>query len=53
MIDCGSQIAICDMPIHFDNYIGCSHACEYCFAKRLKDIKKIKPIKNNENNIKE
>ena len=52
MIDCGSQITICDMPVHFDNYIGCSHACEYCFVKRLKDIKKIKPIKNCYNSLK-
>lgn len=52
MIDCGSQITICDMPVHFDNYIGCSHACEYCFVKRLKDIDRIKPIKNCYNNLK-
>lgn len=52
MIDCGSQITICDMPVHFDNYVGCSHACEYCFVKRLKDIKKIKPIKNCYNSLK-
>lgn len=52
MIDCGSQITICDMPVHFDNYIGCSHACEYCFVKRKKDINKIKPIKNCYNNLK-
>lgn len=52
MIDCGSQITICDMPVHFDNYIGCSHACEYCFVKRKKDISKIKPIKNCYNSLK-
>lgn len=51
-VDCGSQIAICDMPIHFDNYIGCSHACEYCFVKRFKDIKKIKPVKGSYNSLK-
>ena len=52
MIDCGSQITICDMPVHFDNYVGCSHSCEYCFVKRMKDINKIKPIKNCYNNLK-
>lgn len=52
MVDCGSQITICDMPVHFDNYIGCSHACEYCFVKRKKDINKIKPIKNCYNSLK-
>lgn len=51
-VDCGSQITICDMPIHFDNYIGCSHACEYCFVKRFKDIKKIKPVKGSYNSLK-
>ena len=51
-VDCGSQIAICDMPIHFDNYIGCSHMCEYCFVKRFKDIKDIKPIRNSYNSLK-
>lgn len=52
MIDCGSQITICDMLIHFDNYIGCSHMCEYCFVKRFKDIKDIKPIRNSYNSLK-
>lgn len=36
MPTCGSQIAICDMPLRFDNYIGCAHNCEYCFARRNK-----------------
>ena len=35
---CGSQVYLCDVPIRFDNYKGCSHACEYCFAKQFKDI---------------
>lgn len=51
-VECGSQIAICDMPIHFDNYVGCSHACEYCFVKRFKDIKKIKPVNCSYNSLK-
>nr|DAF74095.1 MAG TPA: Radical SAM superfamily [Caudoviricetes sp.] len=40
-ISCGSQIVICDLPIHFDTYKGCSHACKYCFAKKKTDIREI------------
>lgn len=40
-VDCGSQAILCDMPIRFDTYKGCSHACAYCFVKRNKDISKI------------
>lgn len=40
-MSCGSQIVICDLPIHFDTYKGCSHACKYCFVKRKADISKI------------
>jgi len=36
-----SNILICDMPISFDTYEGCSHACNYCFVKLKKDISKI------------
>lgn len=39
---CGSQCYLCDVPIRFDNYVGCSHACEYCFAKQFKDISLVK-----------
>lgn len=42
MPECGSQITICDLPIRFDTYKGCSHACRYCFVQRkttLNDIK--------------
>lgn len=42
MPSCGSQVIICDLPIHFDTYNGCSHACKYCFAKKFTDISKIK-----------
>lgn len=42
MPSCGSQCWLCDLPIRFDTYEGCSHACEYCFAKKFKDISKIK-----------
>lgn len=40
-IECGSQIVLCDLPIHFDTYKGCSHACKYCFVKRNADLTKI------------
>lgn len=35
---CGSQITLCDLPIRFDTYKGCSHACKYCFVKRKANI---------------
>lgn len=38
MPNCGSQITLCDVPIRFDTYKGCSHACRYCFVQRKKDI---------------
>lgn len=31
---CGSQVILCDVPIRFDTYEGCSHNCVYCFVKR-------------------
>lgn len=37
----GSQITLCDVPIRFDTYAGCSHACRYCFVNRKRDISKI------------
>lgn len=40
---CGSQIILCDLPIRFDNYSGCSHGCKYCFVTRKTDISNIKP----------
>ena len=43
MPKCGSQITLCDLPIRFDTYRGCSHYCQYCFAQKktnLADIKK-------------
>lgn len=39
----GSQCYLCDLPIHFDTYKGCSHQCQYCFAKKFKDLSDIKP----------
>lgn len=41
MPDCGSQVVLCDLPVRFDTYKGCSHACRYCFVKRKKDINDI------------
>jgi len=42
MPDCGSQIILCNLPVRFDTYSGCSHGCKYCFATKKKDISKIK-----------
>lgn len=42
-IVCGSQIAICDLPVRIDTYKGCSHGCKYCFATRKTDISKVAP----------
>lgn len=36
-----SNVLICDMPLRFDTYKGCSHACEYCFVKLKTDINNI------------
>ena len=34
MPKCGSQCFLCDMPIRFDTYKGCTHRCSYCFVQR-------------------
>lgn len=34
---CGSQIVLCDVPVRFDTYKGCSHGCQYCFTQRNND----------------
>ncbi len=39
---CGSQVPICDLPIRFDTYKGCSHLCKYCFVYKKYDISDIK-----------
>lgn len=31
---CGSQVFLCDVPIRFDTYEGCTHGCKYCFATK-------------------
>ena len=41
MPECGSQILICDIPIRYDTYKGCSHGCAYCFVMRKMDISSI------------
>lgn len=38
---CGSQVILCDLPIRFDTYTGCSHRCKYCFVTRKSDIRNI------------
>ena len=38
---CGSQAILCNLPIRFDTYKGCSHGCRYCFAQKKQDIAKI------------
>lgn len=44
MPSCGSQVILCDVPIRFDTYEGCSHLCAYCFVQRNADVfNNIKP----------
>lgn len=38
---CGTQVILCDLPVRFDTYVGCSHGCKYCFASKFKDISKV------------
>ena len=40
---CGSQILLCDVPVRFDTYRGCSHGCTYCFTARKVKLSDIKP----------
>lgn len=46
MIDCGSQVVICDLPVRLDTYEGCEHDCLYCFARRKKGIDSIKVLRS-------
>lgn len=41
MPECGSQCYLCDLPVHFDTYSGCAHACSYCFARHKFDISQV------------
>lgn len=38
MPECGSQCILCDLPIRFDTYLGCSHGCKYCFVQRKSNL---------------
>lgn len=38
MPKCGSQVTLCDLPIRFDTYKGCSHMCKYCFVQKKADL---------------
>lgn len=46
---CGSQIVLCNLPVRFDTYIGCSHGCRYCFVQKknskLEAVKKGEDVK--------
>ena len=45
---CGSQVILCDLPIRFDTYKGCSHLCSYCFTRKKADLNKIAPMEGVE-----
>ncbi len=38
---CGSQITLCDVPIRFDTYKGCTHGCKYCFTYKKWNISNV------------
>ena len=42
-VDCGSQVFLCDVPLRFDTYSGCSHLCKYCFTYRKQSKETFKP----------
>ena len=44
-INCGSQVTVCEYPIRFDTYRGCSHGCKYCFAMSKTDIRNIRGLR--------
>lgn len=48
MPNCGTQCWLCDLPIRFDTYKGCSHYCAYCFVTRAHkvDLSEIKPAES-------
>jgi len=45
---CGSQIVLCDLPVHVDFYRGCSHGCVYCFARRRPKCGPPPPVRPHE-----
>lgn len=46
MPNCGSQVILCDLPIRFDTYQGCTHNCEYCFTRKKLDISEVQPAES-------
>lgn len=40
---CGSQTILCDVPINFDTYKGCTFRCSYCFTQRKRSLSKAEP----------
>ena len=46
MPKCGSQVVLCDLPVRFDTYKGCSHGCVYCFAQKKANMSDIKPYES-------
>ena len=38
---CGTQVILCNLPVRFDTYKGCSHGCKYCFAQKKQNVAKI------------
>ena len=38
---CGTQVILCNLPVRFDTYKGCSHGGKYCFAQKKQNIAKI------------
>lgn len=51
-MQCGSQCACCDYPIHFDTYSGCAFGCSYCFANEKADKSIVMPTKGAINALK-
>lgn len=33
MPTCSHHVVLCDIPINYDPYKGCSHCCSYCFVR--------------------
>lgn len=51
MPKCGTQCWMCDLPIRFDTYHGCTHGCTYCFVTQKKgnyDRDTFEAVKTNE-----
>lgn len=38
---------LCDLPIRFDTYKGCSHLCKYCFVQRKKDLQEVQKFETD------